>query len=55
MKVCIEGLLEENNFPPSYEQGLLKSLHTVYMNDGDTKEATKVMKQIERLKYQQNL
>ncbi len=55
MEGYIEGLLEENNFPPGYEQGLLKSLHAVYMNDSDTKEAAKVMKQIERLKYQQNL
>jgi hypothetical protein len=49
----IADLLKENEFPPGYEQGLLSSLHTVYINDGDTKEAAKLMKRIERLEYLQ--
>lgn len=50
----IEDLVEEYRFPPRYEQGLWELLLTVYQNDGETKEAGKLKKRIERLRLQQN-
>jgi hypothetical protein len=50
----VEDLIEDYDFPPAYEEGLLELLLTVYQNDGDTKEAEKLNKQIERLRLQQN-
>jgi hypothetical protein len=51
MEGYIEDLIDENSFSPGYEQNLLRLLHAVYTNDGDTREAAKVAKQIERLDY----
>ncbi|MCK4563733.1 MAG: hypothetical protein KAU94_03535 [Verrucomicrobia bacterium] len=51
MEGYIEDLIDENSFSPGYEQNLLRLLHAVYTNDGDTKDAAKVAKRIERLNY----
>ena len=51
----IEDLIEEYNFPTRYEENLLKLLLAAYENDGETKDAAKLKKRIERLQLQQNM
>lgn len=47
----VDDLIKGYNFPPAYEQGLLKLLSTAYENNGDTKDAEKLKTRIERLNY----
>ncbi len=51
MEDYIEDLIETNDFSPGYEQNVLRLLHSVYKNDGETQDAAKVMQRIERLNY----
>jgi hypothetical protein len=50
----VEDLVENYNFPPRYEEGLLQLLLTVYENDGDTRDAEEIKLRISRLKAEQN-
>lgn len=51
MEDYIEDLIETNGFSPGYEQNVLRLLYTVFINDGETQDAAKVMQRIERLNY----
>jgi hypothetical protein len=47
----VDDLLENYNFPPAYEAGLLSQLRSAYKNNGDSKEVAELDQRIERLKY----
>jgi hypothetical protein len=50
----IEDLIKMFDFPPRYEEGLLGFLLNALENAGETKDAAKLRKRIERLRFQQN-
>ena len=50
----IEAFRSRYDFPPSYEQRLLKCLHTVYESDGDTREANDLQRRIDSLERRIN-